>query len=151
MDKKSRKIEKGKVENVKWKEKKFLVFVFLFLFLFCFVLFCFVLFCFVLFCFVLFCFVLFCFVLFCFVLFCVLFCFVFVWFVCLCFAFHFLKALKCVLGLPKCEFSTGKKHFTPGEKSGRTTLPLSEKYSSYVPEWCNTSISTLCCTKWTLN
>ena len=29
-----------------------------------------------------------------------------------------------VLGLPKWEFSTGKKHFTPGKKSGKMTFPL---------------------------
>ena len=40
------------------------------------------------------------------------------------FAFHFSKQLKSVLGLPKWEFSTGKKHFTPGKKSGKMTLPL---------------------------
>ena len=28
-----------------------------------------------------------------------------------------------VLGVPKWEFSTGKKHFTPGKKSGKMTLP----------------------------
>ena len=27
------------------------------------------------------------------------------------------------MGLPKWEFSTGKKHFTPGKKSGKMTLP----------------------------
>ena len=27
------------------------------------------------------------------------------------------------LGLPKWKFSTGKKHFTPGKKSGKMTLP----------------------------
>ena len=30
------------------------------------------------------------------------------------FAFHFSKPQKFVSGLPKWEFSTGKKHFTPG-------------------------------------
>ena len=39
------------------------------------------------------------------------------------FAFHFWKRRKFVLGLPKWEFSTGKKHFTPGKKSGKMTLP----------------------------
>ena len=39
------------------------------------------------------------------------------------FAFHFWKRKKFVLGLPKWEFSTGKKHFTPGKKSGKMTLP----------------------------
>ena len=43
-------------------------------------------------------------------------------FVCL-FAFHFWKRWKFILGLPKWEFSTGKKHFTPGKKSGKMTLP----------------------------
>ena len=32
------------------------------------------------------------------------------------------KPLKFVLGLPKLKFSTGKKHFTPGQKSGKITL-----------------------------
>ena len=39
------------------------------------------------------------------------------------FFFHFWKRRKFVLGLPKWEFSTGKKHFTPGKKSGKMTLP----------------------------
>ena len=39
------------------------------------------------------------------------------------FAFHFWKWQKFVLGLPKWEFSAGKKHFTPGKKSGKMTLP----------------------------
>ena len=39
------------------------------------------------------------------------------------FAFHFWKQQKFVLGLPKSEFSTGKKHFTSGKKSGKITLP----------------------------
>ena len=39
------------------------------------------------------------------------------------FAFHFSKPLKFVLGLTKWEFSTGKKHFTTGKKSGKMTLP----------------------------
>ena len=33
------------------------------------------------------------------------------------------KRWKFVLGLPEWEFSTGKKHFTPGKKSGKMTLP----------------------------
>ena len=40
------------------------------------------------------------------------------------FAFHFWKRQKFVLGLPKWEFSTGKRHFTPGKKSGKNDLPL---------------------------
>ena len=40
------------------------------------------------------------------------------------FAFHFSKPLKFVLGLPKWEFSIGKKNFTPGKKSVKMTLPL---------------------------
>ena len=40
------------------------------------------------------------------------------------FFFHFWKRQKFVLGLPKWEFSTGKKHFMPGKKSGKMTLPL---------------------------
>ena len=39
------------------------------------------------------------------------------------FAFHFSKPLKFVLGLPKWQFSTGKRHFTPGKHSGKLTLP----------------------------
>ena len=39
------------------------------------------------------------------------------------FAFHFSKCLKFVLSLPKWEFSTGKRHFRPGKKSGKMTLP----------------------------
>ena len=38
------------------------------------------------------------------------------------FAFHFWKRRKCVLGLPKWEFSTGKKHFTPWKKLGKMTF-----------------------------
>ena len=37
--------------------------------------------------------------------------------------FHFSKWLKFVLGQPKWEFSTGKKYFTLGKKSGKITLP----------------------------
>ena len=35
----------------------------------------------------------------------------------------FSKRLKFVLGQPKWEFSTGKKHFTPGKKSGKMNFP----------------------------
>ena len=50
------------------------------------------------------------------------------------FLFQFSKPLKFVkLGLPKCEFSTGKKHFTLGKKSGKNDTAPSEKYSSYTP------------------
>ena len=35
-----------------------------------------------------------------------------------------------MLGLPKCEFSTGEKHFTP-EKNQEKWLFPSEKYNSY--------------------
>ena len=38
------------------------------------------------------------------------------------FCFSLFKPLKFVLGLPKWESSTGKKHFTPG-KNGKITLP----------------------------
>ena len=37
-------------------------------------------------------------------------------------AFHFLKPLKFVLGLPKWEFSAGKKHLKLGKKLGKMTL-----------------------------
>ena len=40
------------------------------------------------------------------------------------FAFQFSKPLKFVLGLPKWEFSTGKKHFRLGKKKQeKITLP----------------------------
>ena len=48
-----------------------------------------------------------------------LFCYGFFFF----FAFHFSKPLKFVLGLPKWKFSTRKKHFMLGKKSGKMTLP----------------------------
>ena len=35
----------------------------------------------------------------------------------------FFLTMKFVLSLPKCEFSTEKKHFTLGKKSGKMTLP----------------------------
>ena len=38
-------------------------------------------------------------------------------------AFPFWKPLKFVLGLPKMEFSTRKKHYALGKKSGIMTLP----------------------------
>ena len=47
--------------------------------------------------------------------------------------FTFQKPLKFVLGLPKWEFSTGKKHFTPGKKIRKMTLPTLKKYSCYAP------------------
>ena len=34
-------------------------------------------------------------------------------------AFHFSKPLEFVLGVPKWEFATWKKHFTPGKNSGK--------------------------------
>ena len=37
--------------------------------------------------------------------------------------FNFQKPQKFVLGLPKWDFSTGEKHFRPGKKSGKMTLP----------------------------
>ena len=40
------------------------------------------------------------------------------------FAFHFSKPQKFVLGLQKWKVSTGKKHFTPGKKSGKWLCPL---------------------------
>ena len=46
-------------------------------------------------------------------------------------AFQFSKPLKFVLGLPKWEFSNGKKHFIPGNKIRKTDFAPSEKYSSY--------------------
>ena len=40
------------------------------------------------------------------------------------FVFHFSKPLKFVLGLPKWEFSTGKKHFTIGKNQENWLCPL---------------------------
>ena len=40
----------------------------------------------------------------------------------ICFSLKFSKPLKCV-GLPNWKSSTGKKHFTPGKKSGKIYLP----------------------------
>ena len=51
------------------------------------------------------------------------------------FACHFSKPRKFVLGLPKWKFSTGKKHFTPGKKSGKMTLTPSEKKFPITPLW----------------
>ena len=44
------------------------------------------------------------------------------------FALHFSKLLKFVLGLPKWKFPTGKRHFTPGKKSGKMTLPPQKNF-----------------------
>ena len=45
-----------------------------------------------------------------------------------CFFFFFFqlssKPLKYFFGVPKLEFSTGKKHFTPGKESEKMTLRL---------------------------
>ena len=50
------------------------------------------------------------------------------------FAFHFSKPLKFFLGVPKWEFSTGKKHFMPGKKIRKKNYFVpSEKYSCYAP------------------
>ena len=49
------------------------------------------------------------------------------------FFFHFSKRRKLLLGLPKWKFSTGKKHFTPGKKPRKMTLPPPEKISCYTP------------------
>ena len=56
--------------------------------------------------------------------------FFFSFFVFFCFfCFHFSKLLNFVLGLPKWNFVlTGKKHFTPGKKSGKMTLPPQKNY-----------------------
>ena len=52
------------------------------------------------------------------------------------FAFHFSKRLKFVLGLPKWEFSTGKKHFTSGVANigtrGDRVPPLTAKKLSKI-------------------
>ena len=49
------------------------------------------------------------------------------------FFFSLLKPLKFVLGLPKWEFSSGKKHFTSGKKIRKNDFTHSEKYSSQAP------------------
>ena len=50
------------------------------------------------------------------------------------FAFHFWKRRNFVLGPPKWEFSTRKKHFMPGKKSGKITLPP-QKNMPVTPCW----------------
>ena len=47
--------------------------------------------------------------------------------------FSLLKLLKFVLGLPKWEFSTGKKHFRPGKNIRENAFAPSEKHFSYAP------------------
>ena len=54
------------------------------------------------------------------------------------FAFHFWKRQKFVLGLRKWEFSTGKKHFTPGKKIRKNDFAHSEKYACYAPDGVHT-------------
>ena len=66
----------------------------------------------------------------------------------LCFPFHFSKPLKYVLGLRKWEFSTGKRHFTPGKKSGKIPLSPLKKYSSYTPGRDINNIYGGSCVKW---
>ena len=56
-------------------------------------------------------------------------------------AFHFLKQLKFVLGLPKWKFSTGKKCFTPAGKNQEKWLcPLWKKYSCYATAFVATVV-----------
>ena len=52
---------------------------------------------------------------------------------CFFFLSTFKKRQKFVLGLPKWKFSTGKKRFTPGKKSGKNDFAPSEKFSCYAP------------------
>ena len=49
------------------------------------------------------------------------------------FFFTFQKWMKFVFGLPKWKFSTGKKHFTPGKKSGKMILPLRKIFPVNAP------------------
>ena len=49
--------------------------------------------------------------------------------------FHFWKRRKLVLGLPKWEFSTGKKHFMPGKNIRKNDFVPSEKYVCYAPAY----------------
>ena len=70
----------------------------------------------------------------------VCFCFCFFVFV---FAFHLWKRRKFVLGLPKWEFSTGKKHFTPGKKIRKNDFAHSENmpFTPLIPsrgKWAKT-------------
>ena len=63
------------------------------------------------------------------------------------FAFHFSKPLKFVLGLPKWEFSTRKKHFKPGKKSRKMTLPPLKNIPlkpACIAMWNQISHTTLC-------
>ena len=53
------------------------------------------------------------------------------------FAFHFWKRRKFVLGVPKWEFSTGKKNYTSG-KNQENDFAHSEKYVCYVPGCADT-------------
>ena len=39
------------------------------------------------------------------------------------------------MGLQKWKFSTGKKHFTPGNKSGKMTLPPQKKFPVSPLDW----------------
>ena len=62
-------------------------------------------------------------------------------FFCFCFSFFLLFTFQnhlnlFVLGLPKWKFSTRKKHFMLGKKSGKMTLPPQKKYSvTLLYEW----------------
>ena len=49
------------------------------------------------------------------------------------FSFHLSKPLKFILGLPKWEFSTRKKHFTLEKQFWKNDFAPSKKYSSYAP------------------
>ena len=136
MEEKRRKIKKGKVENWKWKEEKlqnvertffyfffqFFIFVFIFIFIFYFIIFSFLFHFFIsFFHFISFHFISFHFIsfyLFYFILFFIIFFFCIFYFLLL-----FSKPLKFVLGLPKWKFSTGKRHFMLGIKSGKMTFP----------------------------
>ena len=53
------------------------------------------------------------------------------------FCLSLFKPLKFVLGLPKWKLSTWKKHFTPGKKSGKMTLPLQKSFP-VTPLVCST-------------
>ena len=45
-----------------------------------------------------------------------------------------MKFVNLILGLPRWEFSTGKKHFTQGKKTKKNDFAPSEKYSSDASE-----------------
>ena len=55
--------------------------------------------------------------------------------------FSLLKTTKICFGFTKMGISTGKKHFTPGKKSGKMTLPPQKNMPvTPLPSWINQSV-----------